>query len=67
MRLIWATSPEDPTFFDDGRIKMKYHGVIPRGAISAYIADEAFPSKFPDESPELYPHVKSWDMVMSNV
>lgn len=66
MRLIWAYSPFDPRLTDDGETvsNMQWHGTRTRGAVSTYIEDDAFVTKFPDEDD---PHVKRWDMLMTDV
>ncbi|CAL8126013.1 unnamed protein product [Orchesella dallaii] len=65
MRLIWAYSDSKPVI-RDGNFQASYHGGIKRGAKSVIIADGGVIPPFPDERPDLYPGVKTWDFRMDN-
>lgn len=64
MRMIWAYSPFDPLLKEDSVSNLKWHGTQSRGAVSAYLVDDGFATKFPAEGD---PDVKVWDMVMTDV
>jgi hypothetical protein len=66
MRFIWALGETDPQIDVNGNITLTWHGLEGRGAQSLFIADNVFPSPFPDERPDLFPSVKSWNMTMDN-